>query len=125
MGAAHLESFDFFLQRGIQNVLENLNPYEFELQNGEKLKLVIENCSISEPRVPGIQIDVRERKIFPTECRQRASTYSGKCTLTLGWYKNDAKQASIDFEMGDIPVMVKVRKDNRKNINIHLCLFSM
>lgn len=113
MGAAHLESFDFFLQRGIRNVLENLDPYEFEIQNGEKLKLVIENCSISEPTVPITHVHVRERKIFPTECRQRASTYSGKCTLSLGWYKNDIKQPSIDFEMGEIPVMVKVCKQTK------------
>lgn len=92
----------------MKDVLTSIQPYEFELLNGEKLKVFIESCSISPPRVSQ-QIDVRERRIFPAEARQRAVTYTGNCTMTLGWYKNERKQPSLDFEMGPVPIMIRVR----------------
>lgn len=92
----------------MKDVLKNIQPYEFELINGEKLKVVIEECNITLPKVSS-QIDVKERRIFPAESRQRAVTYSGNCTMVLGWYKNETRQASIDFDLGPIPVMIRVR----------------
>lgn len=91
----------------MKTVIGSIEPFEFELLNGEKIKVVIEECSIAPPRVTN-QIDVKERRIFPSEARQRAVTYTGSCTMTLGWFKNGARQASLDFDLGPIPVMVRV-----------------
>lgn len=91
----------------MKDVINSLQPYEFELLNGEKLKVSIESCTIAPPRV-GTQIDVKERKIFPAEARQRAVTYTGTCEMTLAWSKNDKRQSSIDFDLGAIPVMIRV-----------------
>lgn len=91
----------------MKTVIDSIKPYEFELVNGEKLKVVIEECSIKPPRVTN-QIDVKERRIFPAEARQRAVTYTGNCTMTLGWSKNGQRQPSIDFDLGPVPVMVRV-----------------
>jgi DNA-directed RNA polymerase beta subunit len=88
-------------------MLEGLKPYEFELSNGEKLKVLIEDVSIAKPRVTQ-QIDVKERRIFPAEARQRAVTYSGNCTMTLGWWKSGKKQSSVEFDLGPIPLMIRV-----------------
>lgn len=103
-----MTSFNHFLTDGIKTVLKSIQPYEFELTNGEKLKVIIEDISIAKPRVSQ-QIDVKERRIFPAEARQRAVTYSGNCTMNLGWWKNGAKQASVEFDLGPIPLMVRVR----------------
>lgn len=91
----------------MKDVINSLQPYEFELLNGEKLKVSIENCEIAPPRV-GNQIDVRERRIFPSEARQRAVTYAGTCVMTLAWSVNDKRQVPIEFDLGPIPVMVRV-----------------
>lgn len=107
LGAPHVDSFNHFLTNGMKTVLDSIEPYEFELNNGEKFKIVIEDCSISAPRVT-TQIDVKERRIFPSEARQRAVTYTGNCSMTLGWHKNGVKQASIDFDLGPVPLMVRV-----------------
>lgn len=107
LGAPHIESFNHFLTDGLQTIIKNLEPFEFELLNGEKLKVIIEECTITPPRV-STQIDVKERRIFPSEARQRAVTYTGNCTIVLGWYKNDVRQVSIDFDLGPIPLMVRV-----------------
>lgn len=106
-----MESFDHFLTNGLKTVIKNMQPYEFELLNGEKLSIAIEDCSITPPRVTS-QIDVKERRIFPSEARQRAVTYTGNCTMTLGWQKNGARQPSIDFDLGPIPIMIRVSQMN-------------
>ena len=107
LGAPHVSSFNHFLTNGLKTVIENIQPFEFELVNSEKIKLTIEECSITPPRVTST-IDVKERRIFPSEARQRAVTYSGNCSMTLGWFKNGARQTSIDFDLGPIPVMIRV-----------------
>jgi DNA-directed RNA polymerase beta subunit len=88
-------------------VLKNLEPYEFELINGDRLKVNVENCEIKPPKVNS-QIDVVERRIFPAESRQRAVTYTGNCTMTLGWIHNGTRQGSIDFDLGPMPIMIRV-----------------
>jgi DNA-directed RNA polymerase beta subunit len=91
----------------MQSILDSLDPYEFELVNGEKIKVNIETCEITAPKIT-TQIDVYDRRIFPAEARQRAITYAGNCTMTLQWSKNDVKQAPIEFDLGAIPVMIRV-----------------
>lgn len=107
LGAPHLESFNHFLNAGMQSILKAIEPYEFELTNGEKLKVHIESCQITPPHI-NAQIDLKERRVFPSESRQRSVTYTGNCSMTLGWSKNGARQPSIDFDLGEIPIMVRV-----------------
>lgn len=108
LGAPHLESFDYFISHGIQDCINHLTPLEFDLNNGEKISIQIEDCVITPPEVPTQMIGTATKKIYPTECRQRASTYNGVVSMTLGWSKNGDKQPSIDIDLGNIPLMVKV-----------------
>lgn len=108
LGEPHLNSFNHFLEDGMQTIIQSLDPYEFELINGERIKIHIESCKITPPTI-NTQIDVRERKVFPSEARQRSITYTGNCSMTLGWSKNDsARSGSVDFDLGPVPVMVRV-----------------
>jgi DNA-directed RNA polymerase I subunit RPA2 len=107
LGQIHIESFNYFLTDGLKQVINSLDPHEFELTNGEKLKVFVEEVNITQPKV-GSQIDVKERRIFPAESRQRHVTYAGNCSMTLGWYKNGNKQPSLDFDLGQIPLMIRV-----------------
>ncbi|CRK88797.1 CLUMA_CG002625, isoform A [Clunio marinus] len=106
LGAPHISSFDHFLSEGIQTVIANIDPFEFELSNGEKIKIRIENCSIAKPQI-NQQIDVKERRFFPAEARQRAVTYGGNCLMTLAWTKNDVNQGTLDFDLGQAPIMIR------------------
>lgn len=90
------------------DVLRNLEPHEFELINGERIKVNIESCDIKPPRI-STHVDVKEQRIFPAEARQRSITYTGSCTITLGWVKNHTRMGSIDFDLGPIPIMIRVR----------------
>lgn len=96
------------LEEGLQDCVKNIYPVEFEITTGERIKLFIENITIVSPQVPQTAITVKTKKIYPSECRQRASTYSGNCTVTVGWSVNGMSKAPIDKNMGDIPIMLRV-----------------
>jgi DNA-directed RNA polymerase beta subunit len=91
----------------MQDILNNLDPHEFELINGEQIKVSIENCEIKAPRVV-IPIDATEKRVFPAEARQRATTYTGNCTITIQWSKNKSRMGSLEFDLGMIPIMIRV-----------------
>lgn len=96
------------LDEGLQDCAKNIHPVEFEIPGGDRVKLYIEGITITPPQVPITAIGIRNKKIYPSECRQRASTYSGLCTVSVGWSVNGAPRAPIDKNMGDIPIMLKV-----------------
>ncbi|KAG5670198.1 hypothetical protein PVAND_000476 [Polypedilum vanderplanki] len=92
-------------------ILDNLEPYEFELNNGDRLKVKVENCEILRPRLTS-QPEAKIQKVFPSEARQRAITYTGNCMMTLAWSKNGHKNASIDFDLGPLPIMIRSKACN-------------
>lgn len=65
------------LDEGLADCAASIHPIEFELPSGDRVKLFIENISIAQPQVPTSCISARNKKIYPTECRQRAGTYTG------------------------------------------------
>lgn len=107
-----MESFNYLLEEGLADCAKNIYPVEFEMPDGDRVKLFVESISIAPPQVPITSIGIRTKKIYPSECRQRASTYSGACTVSVGWAVNGAPRAPIDKNMGDIPIMLKVSTVN-------------
>lgn len=100
----------------MKTIINTLDPFEFELINGERIKIQVENCEITSPRIT-TQIDVKERRVFPSEARQRSITYTGNCNMTLGWSKNGTRHGSIDFDLGQIPIMIRVSSKSFKILN--------
>lgn len=96
------------LDEGLADCAKNIHPVEFEIPSGDKIKLFIENITISQPQVPASCISARNKKIYPTECRQRAGTYTGACTVGVGWAVNGVNRPTVDKSMGEIPVMIRV-----------------
>lgn len=95
------------IDEGLQDCLNNIEPVEFQIETGDRIKLVIEDCSILPPTVPLGNFNVKERRIFPTECRQRGATYKGVCNVKIGWYVNGLKQSSVERDLGEVPIMLK------------------
>lgn len=96
------------LKDGIEDCVHNMLPVKFELLNGERVEIKIENCTISSPQIPIDEIKVKTKQIYPSECRQRAITYKGMCNIRVGWSINGFQKSSIDKDMGELPIMVKV-----------------
>lgn len=114
MGAPHVESFNYMLREGLNDCVKNMRPIQFELPNSDRVSLEISNICIQTPLIPHTVVGARERKIYPTECRQRASTYNGMVVVRLKWSINNLEMPSIDNELGEIPIMLK---SNACNLN--------
>lgn len=109
LGAPHIDSFNYMLEEGLADCVKSILPIEFELVPGERVKLHIEGITINAPQVPVSCITAKNKKIYPSECRQRAGSYTGACTVTVGWSVNGVPRAPVDKLMGDVPIMLRVR----------------
>lgn len=107
LGAPHVASFDYMLAEGLAAAVDDLVPVEF-LVNGDRLRLEMGHATIECPQVPTGTILVKERRIFPSECRQRAATYRGRLTVEVRWFVNGVEKQSFAKDLGEIPIMVKV-----------------
>lgn len=96
------------LNEGIHDCVKNMKPIEFELPSGNRVKLQINSVNISKPRVPETYIYGNNRNIYPTECRQRKISYGGMCTVEIGIELNGISKASINVDLGRVPIMIKV-----------------
>lgn len=97
------------LEDGLFEGLKDSPPVYLVLPNDDKVALWIDDVSIYQPTVPTGAIGVKNYKIYPTECRQRGGTYKGKITVKLGWSINDVQQEILEKDLGEVPIMVKVR----------------
>uniref|UniRef100_A0A182JFS2 DNA-directed RNA polymerase subunit beta n=1 Tax=Anopheles atroparvus TaxID=41427 RepID=A0A182JFS2_ANOAO len=107
LGRPHIDSFNYLLEEGIEDIIYHLEPLLFELPNQNRIKLSITEIIIEPPTVPLSFLEAREKRVFPSECRQKQDTYSGMCTITLDWELDGVKQPPITREMGRIPIMLK------------------
>lgn len=97
------------MDRGLSDAIANMSPVEFAMPNSDRVTLQIEEAGISFPQLPMGSVGVKNHKILPTECRQRASTYKGKLSVKVSWSLNGNSKQFFMKDMGDIPIMVKVR----------------
>jgi DNA-directed RNA polymerase I subunit RPA2 len=61
------------------------------------------------PIVPPGLFGVKSPYVFPTECRQRGITYKGQLITQLSFKINDVQLGILEKDLGQIPIMVKVR----------------
>lgn len=92
----------------MDQAIDNLNPVEFIL-NEKRIKLIITGYTFNSPEVPFGTIAVARNVIYPTECRQRAASYKGKFVVQVDWFVDGQQQQSFQKDLGDIPVMIKVK----------------
>ncbi|XP_046672556.1 DNA-directed RNA polymerase I subunit RPA2 [Homalodisca vitripennis] len=106
LGEPHVASFNYILKEGIQQAIDNLTPAHFKV--GQKqVKLSIKSGYLLPAAVPPGTPGVRSPIIYPTECRQRGSTYKGTFHVILDWTVDGQPQPSQDYAIGQIPIMVK------------------
>lgn len=94
---------------GLDDAVSNLHPVEFELPTKDKICLIIEDVTLGYPAAPLGVIGIKNQNIYPEECKQRGATYRGKLCIRVGWSINGKLQIAFDKDLGDIPIMIKVR----------------
>lgn len=51
---------------------------------------------------------VKSYTVWPSECRQRGSTYGGSLIVGLSWSIDGISQPTLERDLGRIPIMIKV-----------------
>ncbi|XP_026322835.1 DNA-directed RNA polymerase I subunit RPA2 [Hyposmocoma kahamanoa] len=106
LGAPHIDSFNYMVADGLKAALADLIPAIFELPTGEKVKITIDEAAFAKPSVPMEAVGVKNQKVLPTECRQRAATYKGDFKVRIT-FTVDGKSMTVDRSLGNLPIMIK------------------
>ncbi|XP_053675721.1 DNA-directed RNA polymerase I subunit RPA2 [Anopheles nili] len=117
LGRPHIDSFNYMLDEGIVDLLHYLDPASFQLPNGNRITMQITDISIQKPTINFDDINVADKRIFPSECRQKSDTYNGMCTIMIDWQLDGIPQPTITREMGRIPIMLKSKACNLYNLS--------
>lgn len=74
---------------------------------GNKLLIRVDSVQVTRPAVPLRDKLSVNRKTYPSECRERMTSYRGRLLLKLVWSVNDGEEVSEMRECGQLPIMVK------------------
>ncbi|ORY90187.1 hypothetical protein BCR35DRAFT_287430 [Leucosporidium creatinivorum] len=83
---------------------------------GNRLEIKIDNLLVARPMAPEKGVGSRERKIYPSESRERLATYASKMTAKLSWSVNGGPVTSETRDLGNLPMMVKSTRCNLKGL---------
>lgn len=59
---------------------------------------------------PNNKVSIKNRKIFPAECRERHATYKGKLRARLCYKVNNGDWIEADRDLGQIPLMLRTNR---------------
>ena len=83
LGKPHVESFNFMLGQGLTLAVNDLEPVEFAIpETGQRIGLRITDANLTPPTVVDGAVGVTEPRVFPTEARQRGTSYKGRFNIT-------------------------------------------
>jgi len=100
----HLQSYNFFLDDGIEAMIADLPDTEIDLPNETKLSVWVENVTIAPAMKKSNDTDNR---LFPSECRERQIYYATDMTVRLGYRINDQEvPGTMARTYGGLPIMV-------------------
>lgn len=115
----HIESFNaVFEEEGLlDHGLEDIGPRYFldgsdtqELQSRNVLRLQIKKVYLSTSMLSANnKFSTKNREIMPAECRERHCTYRGKLMAKLEYQINNQDPVEFYRDLGQLPIMVKVR----------------
>ena len=100
----HLNSFDEFLERGLQSIINEVG--QIEIENAEyPYKIQLGKVKLQQPRM--MELDGSITHITPAEARLRNVSYSAPVMMEASVIEDGKILESRFVHIGDIPVMVK------------------
>ncbi|MDG6963697.1 MAG: DNA-directed RNA polymerase subunit B [Nitrososphaerota archaeon] len=100
----HLNSYNEFVTRGLQNIADEINEVEIETVS-TPYKVKFGRVTLGSPRV--VEIDGSVSSILPMESRLRNLTYSAPILLEMTIEEEGLPRDTTRQHIGDLPVMVK------------------
>ncbi|ODV96448.1 hypothetical protein PACTADRAFT_16580 [Pachysolen tannophilus NRRL Y-2460] len=124
--APHVGSFNA-LTEGLDGGLLNLAVKDIgtrtvfdtndEKRLGNKLEIRVDSVELGKPAVPQNDKISINRRTYPSECRERMSTYRSRFMLKLAWRVNDGEEISEIREAGQVPIMLKSNRCHLANMS--------
>lgn len=74
---------------------------------GNKLSIRVDSVQLARPMVPPTDKISVNRKTYPSECRERMTTYRGKLMLKVVWSVNGGEEITEVRDAGQVPLMLK------------------
>jgi DNA-directed RNA polymerase beta subunit len=104
---SNIQSFNNFLDKGIQTVIEENKEAEPAIipHNIEKFKIRFGRITVGKPEIT--EADGSKRPIFPIEARLRKISYNAPIYLEVSTYINDVQRENFIAEVGKMPIMLK------------------
>jgi len=101
----HLDSYDTFVQRGLQDIIDDFGDFSIHTPNGI-FRIDFGKIRLETPRVvehDGTPIE----HVHPSMCRLRGFTYAAPMRLEIDVYRDNQHIDTREVYIGDIPVMLK------------------
>lgn len=103
--AHQIESYNDFIKRRMQTIIDELGFIEIELPTQENLKIKLGKVHIGQPIIK--ESDGATREIMPMEARLRKLTYSSPLFVEMTPVFEDIEHETSLVNIGNFPVMVK------------------
>lgn len=117
----HVESFDYFLDKGLNKMLESIRPTVIRDPNSNNtLKITLEKGNVLPP-----MRDARSSvPLYPQECRQARITYHGEFTVDVCFTLNEkGPDIRHTFNFGHLPIMLMSKLCHLRGADPHKLVF--
>ncbi|KAI0686786.1 beta and beta-prime subunits of DNA dependent RNA-polymerase [Cytidiella melzeri] len=84
---------------------------------GNRLTMWYEQVSIARPMVSDKDQTAKVRKVYPTEARERLTSYRGRMTAKICWRINDGPVETEHRDCGLVPIMVRSVRCNLREMS--------
>ncbi len=98
----HIDSYNYFIEHELQNIMEANNIIDSDIDPSFYLKY--KSIRVSKPTITENLI---ETAIYPQECRNRDLSYSGNIYVTIEYTRNKSVVTKENVFMGKLPIMVR------------------
>ncbi|KAJ6561460.1 hypothetical protein DFH09DRAFT_1159999 [Mycena vulgaris] len=84
---------------------------------GNRMRIWIESATIARPMVPDKDKHSTNRKVFPSEARERLTSYRGRMMIKLCWTDPHGQHHVMDKDCGLVPIMVRSVRCNLRGMS--------
>ncbi|KAF9464822.1 DNA-directed RNA polymerase I polypeptide 2 [Collybia nuda] len=84
---------------------------------GNRMRIWIDQVTIARPMVPEKDKSALERRVFPSEARERLTSYRGRMTIKLCWTDIQGQKHEMPKDCGLVPIMVRSVRCNLRSMS--------
>ena len=115
--APHVDSFNYFLNHGLLEAINDIPENEFNLGEDLVVRMKFTDVQIGYPQKNDDQSGM---DLTPREARERGLSYTGVLTTTINVdIPGEVEGMTLTVRMGDLPIMVKSDRCHLKGLSPH------